>query len=455
MIEPLSCTALERFFIEDGRAGSDAMGHMVYELRGITDRHLLAESFRLTSRRHPLLHTRVRFAIGKRIAWEFHDEPNLFFDEFLFLQYFDSSGQLNIEVHSGVKFLVQISQKLTVIHVRFHHAACDGLALIALMKEWIGAYRAMQGGRQPENLKVDLALLAKRGQSRWRLPQRVKLATAAWNFLVEGVRWSFTRCIPITPSNSLLNAYQLGEQRSEFDSSVSVDSNTKANWHHLESSAVTLSEGETERLKYEAMRRGVMLNDLILCVLYFLLRRRTGVCNSNFYSRSDNIRVGIPNSLRKSQDRSLSACNVLGFAFLDRQINADTQFNDLLQSIGRQTREIRRWNGGQMFLDGLSLLQAWPYLFKKILRLDTCLASAIYSSVGQVDQIDRDLVSIRGKPPLRRNTHIAVFSALIGSRLIITLSATPTIFSINQREALLQEFSNELRIQTEGKPVVD
>lgn len=455
IFEPLSCTALERFFIEDGKAGSDAVGHMVFEIGRTSDRQLLSESFRLTSRRHPLLHARVRFLEINRAVWEFHDEPVLFFDEPAFLHYFDSSGQLDIETHSGVKFLAQTGSDFTTIHVRFHHAACDGLALINVLKEWMTAYRAMEKGDHPKEGDLDPSLLAGRGQSRWRQPQRVNRAMSIWNLWTQGIRWLRTQSIPITPSNSLPRNLRLTDQKSLLDQSTPLSLRDKANWHHLESSVVMLSASETEHLKSQAIKQGVMLNDLILCELHLLLSRQAAASREIFHGRNHSIRISLPNSLRKSQDRVLPACNVLGFAFVDMQPDANMRFDDLLQFISRRTREIRRWNGGQMFLDGLALLQGWPSLFKRVLRGNRCFASAVYSSVGQVEQIDSDLLSVRGKPPLRRKTHIAVFSALVRNQLILTLSTAPTIFTTNQRQNLLHDFSNALKLRTERMPLDD
>jgi hypothetical protein len=440
----LACTALERFFIEDGQAGSDVMGHMAFAFGRALDRALLSDSFLLICKRHPLLNARVQRSVKQKWTWVAHHETHLVFNESGFLAFFDPSGQINIEAHTGVKFLVQISDTSTIIDVRFHHAACDGLALIQFMKEWMSAYRAFCMGIDPVLAQLDPSLLRLRGASRWRSPEKVSWLQSVLSYLIQITKWSMTRSLALEPKRPMPQQVFHRDPVRDVAQPDLFALRTDGKWRFDESSATVLGPDDTAALKNMAAHQGVMLNDLILCEYYLLLSRiaddprRPG-------TRLANFRISVPNSLRKRSDTSLSACNVLGFAFLDNMVGPSTSAEALLPVIAAQTRDIRKWNGGQMFLDGLALLERWPVLYQTVLRMRTCFASAVYSSVGQITGIDPDLLSVQGKPPLRRMTRVALFTSLVGDRLVITLSTDPVFFSRHQRDAMLEELCLSLR----------
>jgi hypothetical protein len=208
-----------------------------------------------------------------------------------------------------------------------------------------------------------------------------------------------------------------------------------------------LGPTETHGLKAAAALNSAMLNDLMLREAFLTLvdwmRRAAGAKAG----RSPTlIRLAVPNSLRSGRDARLPACNVLGFAFIDAYLSQAHDERALLAAIARDTAGIRRWNGGQMFLDGLALIQRYPRIYRHMLSSDSCFATAVFSYIGDVSATfadipgDFELLRFFGRPPTRRNTRLAFFVSIVSGRLNLSLGADPSHFSSAERDGLLESF---------------
>jgi hypothetical protein len=410
-------TALERFFIDDGAAGSDVMAHAVFELGRAMNNEVASESFHQTIARHPLLTSRVALDPAGRRCWVQVDSPCLFFSVEAFCNSLDSKGYANLEAGNGFKVLVEGFNDRTRIQIRFHHAVCDGLAVIHVFEQWMATFRDMTEGREIAQHRVDASLLLTRGWPRWRTPERVGRMAATWALLCHAARWLFTRPVRVQSGDA-------SQCRSAVTSSLAQEGASGLSLvskFGCESRTIALNAVQTKALKDEASRSRQSVNDVILSKLLFVLNHFVSA-NGHGKLQSRSIRVSVPNSLRLRKDRNMPACNVLGLGFIDHHIVLDVNQKHFAQASWQQMRELRRWNGGQAFIDGLYHAQKFVPLYRRLLRSDMCFASAIYSSVGDVSNIDRDLISLEGKSPLRRNTNVGVFAATVNGRLIVTVT---------------------------------
>jgi hypothetical protein len=445
-MKPLLCTALERLFIADQEAGSDVMGQAIFELGRACEPERLARCFSMTLERHPMLRCGVARTQSGELGWMPLAADCLYFDGDQFERCFDADGMVNLETDNGFKVLVSCEPMRTRIHFRFHHAVCDGLAVLAVMGDWMSAYRALDQGRDPAWRALDAELLATRGQSRWRIAGPVSAYAHIRTIIAHTLRWLISRPVPILTSQRGTGRKPLADEQPARSSplpparacSAKVDSPLP------EATTVVFGIEESERLSARARQSGVMLNDLMLGTLFKLLAQLAVRDRTWFPERPVRLRISVPNSLRRRADRLMPACNLLGFAFLDMKIQPQVDRDELISRIAQQTREIRRWNAGQLFLDSIERLQVGSKFFQRLLRSDQCFASAIFSSVGDVSHIDPDLVSLTGKPPMRRHTNVAMFSAIAQGRLSITLSMCPQLFSPADRRHLLDHLVRNL-----------
>ncbi len=440
------CTSLERFFIDDQAAGSDVMCHAVFEVGCRLDMRVVSDGFTRTIQQHPMLTAKIAWHKDGSPEWIASDTYFLTFDVATFLRDLDAEAQINLEVSSGLRALVQYLDDRMRIQLRFHHAVCDGLAIARFFKDWMSACRALTGGREAEYCEPELRLLSSRGLSRWRSPVKVDRLTASVSLLRRFIQWVTSRPSPIQSAacEGEPDSAVMGEHRIVAAGLGQSDSMEVLNQIDCESVLHVLTSDQTNKLKLEASTAGITVNDFITSRLFlalgdFLQARETD-CRPN----SHLLRVSIPNSLRTRLDRRMPACNILGIAFIDQRVQVGLDPADLAHTISIETKDIRRWGGGQAFLDGLSMVQKCGPLYRMILRSDLCFASAIVSSLGDVSWIDPDLLFFSGKPPLRRNTNVAVFTSVVDGRLAVTVSLSRDALRADDRTIIFARIRDRL-----------
>jgi hypothetical protein len=442
----LPCTSLERFFIDDQAAGSDAMCHAVFEVGCLFDIRVISDSFTRTLRQHPILTAKIAWDKHGSPGWVASDSHFLTFDVAAFLRDLDAGAQINLETSGGVRALVQYLDDRMRIQLRFHHAVCDGLAIARFFKDWMSTCRAVTGGREIDCCQAEVRLLSNRGLPRWRSPVKIGRVTASVSLVRRFIQWVTSRPSPIQSDACGCEAggAVMGEHRmaaAALDRSESMD---LLNRIDCESVLHVLNCDQTNQLKVEASNAGITVNDFITSRLFLALRDFLDAGKCDCRPNSHVLRLGIPNSLRTRHDRRMPACIILGIAFIDQRVQAELAPAVLAHTISIETKEIRRWGGGQAFLDGLSMVQKCGPLYRMILRSDLCFASAIFSSLGDVSWIDPDLLLFCGKPPLRRNTNVAVFASMADGQLAITINLSRAALRADDRTIIICSIRDRL-----------
>jgi hypothetical protein len=443
----LPCTALERFFIDDQAAGSDVMAQAVFDLERGMDKETISASFHDALARHPLLTSKIGRDPDGRPCWIPTHCNCLFFDVESFLANLDPRSGIDLEKNNGFKVLVEQFDDRTRIRIRFHHAVCDGLAAIDFFKEWMSVCRAMAEGREPERREIDASLLVERGLPRWRKPVGIGRIASAWALIRNGARWIAARPLRIRSERASNHHETATDQVSgaPLPDAHITDDTTLVDGADCHCRTFIVPSEELHVLRKSFPKEQSTLNDILISKIFFSL---SDPSIRNRLSRIEDsylFRMSIPNSLRLRGDKRISACNILGLSFIDRRINCNRVFDDLFFDVSIQMSEIRRWNGGQAFLDGLAFFQKLTPLYQKFLKSDLCFATAVYSSAGDVSSIDPDLLCLSGKPPLRRNTNIAVFTALVKGGLAVTVSMSRSGLSPADRDAILGRIQDALK----------
>lgn len=415
---PLSI--FERYMLRDHSAEYPMMQLLHADFRGDLDPARLSAAFDQALFRHPLLTARVEGS-GKRAQWaispagspvsppirfasvqKFADIPATFADIIE-----PSLGQhvmaWHLPTETGCKLLMAVN-----------HVAADGFGIAQLMADWLTSYEQLYQGNSIEapDLQERIDDLPRRGLPGWReSEQTVTRWQAIRNFFRETLNWYLrspqqiaapTRSNPaLAPCNDIF--------------------------------VRTLTAHETRGLRHAALAQGVTLNDLML--------REIFLCLANWNTKHgqqrprDWLRILMPTSLRSSKDKSLSAVNRLGYTFLTHRAAECENPDQLLESLKAETAAIRKWNLGQMFLDGMAFAEKIPGLWSLFTRRKSCLATAVFSNIGEISHrwlqaLPREGKSltvggvvverIYGAPPLRHGTRVVILASLAGEELTLS-----------------------------------
>jgi hypothetical protein len=221
--------------------------------------------------------------------------------------------------------------------------------------------------------------------------------------------------------------------------------------------SVTFERAEHEQLREAAMQRGAMLNDLLLAELFLSLRdwnvRKTGAPGRKF-------RVMMPTDLRTTDDYETPATNKVAYTFLNRTPAELDQTEDLLQSIRRETLEIKNERRGVRFADTLAACFAVKGLMPVMLSFPFCMATTLLSNVGDPSRrftarfprskgrvVCGNLVleEITGAPPLRRKTRATISAFAYNRRLTLSARCDPFTFTADDTQEFLDLYSGRLR----------
>jgi hypothetical protein len=173
----------------------------------------------------------------------------------------------------------------------------------------------------------------------------------------------------------------------------------------------------------------------------------------------------MPTSLRNKQDKSLSAVNRLGYTFLTHRASECDNPERLLKALTLETAAIRQWNLGQMFLDGLAVAEKIPGLWALFTRSKSCLATTVYSSIGEVmrrcsETLPREGKRIRvgeallgriyGNPPLRPGTRAVILSSVFCDQMTLSGMTDSRYFDEALRQDWWESLLSQLRETVEA-----
>lgn len=192
----------------------------------------------------------------------------------------------------------------------------------------------------------------------------------------------------------------------------------------------------TDRLRTAAGMHGVTVNDALVAAV---MRAAVAWNAAAGWKRSD-VRITMPVNLRAAGSRE-PARNAIGYAFLDRSLDASGGFAPLAESINGATKWVLGTGAAASFLTALARLARRPFLLKAVTRLPVCCATAVFSNVGDASRRMRtnapkiagcdapgDLVieQFLGVPPLRPRTRAAVGGTTYAGGLALScLCAAP------------------------------
>ena len=409
---------------------------------GELDREKLHRAVDAVALRHPNTKSHIVWK-GGRPFWKTTEVgPQLLWDPLA--EKVDPWRAFDLATESGLRVIVFPEHSTHVMYWKIvlfgHHAVCDGLAACELLGEiWMhyAGKTLPPVGQAPLEPVPDLA--EKDAGSKAEKPI-VRRPSAV---LTETLR--FLKFFPAALGRM---AFPLQAATSHENSLPSITSPNKTPYRLREFTA-----DEIGKLRAVANARSVTLNALILAASM----RVFAAWNREATGSRGGIRITMPVSLRQDQTRH-PAENRIGYAFLDRTVDACQENEKLIASLAEASVWIKDSGAAGMFITALEILRTIPGLLWLILRLPICFSSAVVSNLGDAarsmrvelpdsskGQVADNMVitHVVGIPPVRPRTAAAVGIARYGDHLLLSCLADEAKIGRGAAERLLEAIHTE------------
>jgi hypothetical protein len=354
------------------------------------------------------------------------------------------SGEwIDLTRETGLRVWVRQGSERAVVTLQFHHACTDGIGAYRFIGELLGAYGILTEGPARHAL-TELSPSLLRGRFKRALGREVPVGfRTAWRAFryVYGLyrRRPSALAVPSsTPREGLANPSFPGYCTFSFDRAMH------------------------QRLREVAAEKCVMLNDLLLRDLFLTLGQWQRP--QHWWSRHPRLRVMMPTDLRDTEDCSMPAANMVGYALLTRTTRDCDDPNDLLKSIGDETARIKHQRSGADFLEALLAADYVPGLLRFVIPTRWSLCTAVFSNVadpsrrftaklphngGRVHAGNLVLEDITGIPPYRPGTRCTISVFQYDRRLTLCIRCDPQLYRLQDTEQLGKLYVDRLKTTAE------
>jgi NRPS condensation-like uncharacterized protein len=428
--ELLPLEPFEEYFLRDDRPGRPMVWPLILDFRGHIDRKAFEQALADTLVYEPLL---TSLAERKRGRYYWTPSPARTNVEWL-----DSAqpkpGTPSVRIapvclqrEPGLRIVACTGDDSVQIRCYFHHACTDGVGGIRFMFNVFARYGALLGddeGLSPAD--PDPAAVARRGELAIELPEKISAATIIRSITVETYKWLAIRPRPLAA---------LKRRPAEPQNPITLRGEVSAELF--------------DRLRIVARSHESSVNDLFLRDMFLT------VCDWNSRTQKmrdrDVIRILMPTNLRKAMHASLPAANVLGYAFLSRRVSDCRDPDALLRHISGETKFIRAWSLGAMFLDGLKAMRRIPGAVRLLTSNRFCHSTCVVSNLGPLHALatqrrfrramtiqtgELELIGAYAAPPVRPHTWASL--AVIGVQGKLCLAMNIDLNQVAERQG--QEF---------------
>ncbi len=357
---------------------------------------------------------------------------------------YPAGAALNLRAQPALRTWVRADDNSARVVFEFHHAACDGLAGLQFVQDFLASYRAVGGEASDRGAlrPVDAELLRGRGAIVSDEPLQISAFAGlrdAWYTLKV---WSAI----------LFRAPQVvaAPKRTE----------TAVRRNPLTFEVETFSEVESSSLRRAAERLRVTTNDLLLRDFLLVLKQWNADHGAGSQGR---LRINVPVNVRTRADAAMPVANRIGYGFVTAKVSEVDDPRKLLEVVKSETGRIKDWKLALYFLGGLAFGKTIPGLLPWAMRRRCSFATAVLSNVGRfnADPTNRDrharwtcgdltLEWIGGVPPVRQLTRAAVIVIDYAGRTSLCLRTDPHYFDAVSSRKLLDALAARVR-QTLGE----
>ena len=425
---PLLLTPFEQMMLAEDRGEYPMVATVELSFSGNLDRKVLEEGYATAIARHPLLRARVAKRLFRSPVWVAEGVPEL---QFSVESERSNPQRIDMEKSSGLMLKVIESDDRLMLQLQVHHACCDGNGILAFLQDLLLAYHQQVVGESPQLSTIDFRKLPDRNDFSLTSQSLGQWFSRTAFGIREAAKFTLRAIAPLAGK---------------------VDRSGHATGFHQISLA---SEGELLKgLRKVAVGKGATLNDLLLRD-YLATLGEWQRHHSTADRSGGRFRLLVPCDLRTEDHVELPAANVLGYAFLTRDIADCKHSEELLENVQAEMAFIRETNASLYFLRCLDVAARVPGGIAGIGRSRGCFSTSLLSNIGDpAKYLTRSLPRQKGKiavgelvledmvayPPLRAETRAGVVLNTYGNRLSLGLACDARYFSASSAEEFGQRF---------------
>lgn len=436
----LMLTAFEEYMLCDDRPDHPMTGFFRLRFSGRLNVSALEAAVQMTVARHPLVRSRVCRNDRNRLFWNSDDVFSVPLERWSAdgQREYPAAGYIDLTASPGTRIWLVEREGAHDLVVQIHHACTDALGMCRLIDDLLITYGRNAGAVGPE---MALQTLDNR-----QLANRSRIGMT-WGKLLQMLpglyfvgRFFLRKPTPL----GLASANPSSCQSAGFPSPRTYDFRIE----------------DSHRILAEARLKKMTVNDLLARDLFLALnawRTENGTGTAR-----DWLRFFVPVNARTADHAILSAANVMGAVFLERNQQQMANPESLLRSIHAEMRMIKHRHLGLLFIAAHSMLRRFPRLRHSIVSGASCRSSCVFSNLGIIlsrtplPRRDGKLVigdvlldGVDFIAPLRPLTAAAVCVYTYAGRLSINLHFDPRSISKPQADRLLECFVGQIR-QTAG-----
>lgn len=406
---PLTTTSFERYMIADDRASHPMAPFMELEIRGEIDLSCLASAFALAIDRHPLLRARIRYNAWGLPCWVSAPPRLPDIAEWAVPLTCPGGERLDLTSGTGMRVWVRHAAERARITIQVHHACSDALGKLTFLADWLTLYARLAGHDRAVSLPAPNWDALRRRDHPAAAPAEVRRIVRPAG-LLHDLKQFFYRPTVRLPGEP----YDATRERLPLPGLYGV----------------SVGEHVVQRIRHDASRYGVTLNDWLMAALYVAMARWTETHGPQPARKA--FRVTFPYSTRMNETLYSPASNQIAYEILSYPATAAVDFAELVQNIARCTAPVRALRTSS-FRKLLRASTVYSQLFPLITRYwGKSFATIIFSNLGDVSRLFDPLVEARGgrwifgnlvverircAPPTRPQSHLAMVTMRYGGRL--------------------------------------
>jgi len=442
LAEGLPTTAFEEHMLADDRPSHPMVIASQFRFSGKPAREALSEAFDGVILREPLLRARIDDSRFGRPRWVPGPSPRLRHRAAGQPPPIASIPTPSVSAREGPVLHAEIVEDPSgwTINLAVHHAACDGLGLVAFIERWLLAASGLHG-RRPRPANEVLACLQARGRVAPSWSEFLRLLPDL-RVGLAGVRQFMSRRV--------LELGTARQSRVERDGAV---------W----SPVILVTEIDASTILHvEAAARaeGVTVNDILAAAFLAAVTEEAAPGDSTATGGAWS-RLGVPISLRTKSDHLLPAANRVSMVFLDRRREHCLDFRALVRGVHAEMELIRTHALGHIMPLSLELGRWLAGGLRRAANRPSPQATAVLSNLGRCFHRsplmnrsgtlrigESTLESWWIAPPVRPGTALAVATHETAGRRIVAAHVDPTALSPAIAQTILDRFVTWLRAFT-------
>jgi hypothetical protein len=382
---------------------------MELQIRGEIDVARLGRAFVVAVDRHPLLRAQIRYNAWGLPYWVLTPPRSPDIAEGDAPLTCPGGERLDLTVGTGLRTWVRRAAGRARITIQVHHACSDALGKLTFLADWMTIYIGLAFPERATALPApNWDALRRRGRPA-PAPAEVRRSVRPARVLHD-MKQFFYRPTVRLPGEP----FDPTRERPPIPGLYGV----------------SVGERVIQRIRQDASRYGVTINDWLMTALFVTMTRWTE--RHGPQPAHKVFRVTFPFSTRTNENLYGSASNQIGYEILSYPATAAEDFAELIRKIGRCTAPVRALRNSS-FRKLMCASTVYSALFPLITRYWTkSFATVIFSNLGDVGRMFDPLVVARDgrwvfgnlvvehiwcAPPTRPQSHLAMVTMRYGGRM--------------------------------------